>query len=71
MHSIEAKRDLIEAPFAKVLSEVSSFVKADTCESLALTELENDKDIPLPLVDFLAPDELIAVQKLNQAALID
>lgn len=71
MHGLDAKCYLLETPLAEIFRKVPSFLEDYFGELSALTKLQEYPETLLELVDFLAPHQLVTVQVLYQAALID
>ena len=71
MHSSETLCYLVQAPSNEVLTELAATLQDDISESPAFHELEDDPDALVELVDLVAVDQLLAVQMLDQAALVD
>ena len=71
MHGLQTKSDLVETELAKVLREVASAVEDDICEVATFHELNKNPKAILEVIDFLALDQLLAVEEGDQAALVD
>ena len=71
MHGLETESDLVETKLAKVLRKIAISLKNDVCEVTTFHELNENPEAILMVVDFLALDQLFAVEEGDQAALVD
>ena len=71
MHGSQALGHLVKAPAHEVLTEVALTLQYDISHGAAFHELEDDPDAALVVPDALAADQLLAVQVLDQTALVD
>ena len=62
---------MVETELAKVLREVASAVEDDICEVATFHEFNKNPKAILVVIDFLALDQLLAVEEGDQAALVD
>lgn len=71
MHGLQTKSNLVETELAKVLREVASAIEDDICEVATFHEFNKNPKAILVVIDFLALDQLLAVEEGDQAALVD
>ena len=71
MHGLQTKSNLVETELAKVLREVASAIEDDICEVATFHEFNKNPKAILVVIDFLALDQLFAVEEGDQAALVD